>query len=463
MEKLFKLKHFGTNIKTEFLGGTTTFLTMAYIIFVNPLILSIAGMDRGAVFTATILASIVGTLIMGLWANLPFAIAPGMGLNAFFVFTVVFLLGFSWQQALAMVFLCGVINMIVTVTKVRKMVIFSIPKSLQYAISGGIGLFIAYIGIKQAGFLNFTAEAPSLLVPLDGGGGVFADVIPALTHFTEPVAQVAAIGLAVTVGLMLMGVKSAILLGILATTVIGIPFGITSIPTLSELSFRIPSMSPTFLALDFRGLFAADRIFLTLTTIFAFALTDMFDTIGTFIGAGRSAGIFQEENDQLGYGTKLDSRLEKGLFADMVATSAGALFGTSNATTYIESAAGVSQGARTGLASVVTSFWFAVALFMAPIALMIPGAATAPALIVVGILMADNLRHIRWDDFAIAVPAFLTLVMMPLSYSITHGIALGFIAYVFVKIVKRKTEEVHPIFYVFTALFVLSFIATAML
>lgn len=461
MEKLFKLKEFGTNVKTEFLGGTTTFLTMAYIIFVNPLILSLAGMDQGAVFTATILVSIIGTLMMGLWANLPFAIAPGMGLNAFFVFTVVFLLGFTWQQALAMVFLCGVVGMIVTITKVRKMIIFSIPKFMQHAISGGIGLFIAYIGVKQSGLLTFTAEGQNIIAGSEGGGGLFSDIIPALTTFNNPSVLVAVLGIAITIALMLLKVKGAILIGILATTFIGIPLGVTQVPSLESISFGVPRLAPTFLKLDFAGLFVADKILITLTTIFAFTLTDMFDTIGTFIGAGRSAGVFDDDNENLKTGRKLDSRLEKGLFADMVATSAGALLGTSNATTFVESASGVSQGARTGLASVFTAMWFAVALFFSPLVLMVPGVATAPALIIVGILMAENLKHIEWADFSIAVPAFVVLIMMPLSYSITSGISLGFIAYVFVKLVKKEGRDIHPIFYLFTGLFILSFIVNA--
>lgn len=461
MERFFKLKEHGTDVKTELLGGTTTFLTMAYIIFVNPQILSVTGMDRGAVFTATILATVIGTLVMALLANVPFAVAPGMGLNAFFAFTVVFALGYSWQQALAMVFLCGVINMVVTVTKVRKMLIISIPKSLQYAISGGIGLFIAYIGIKSAHFLEFTGEGFHLIASFDDGGALFGDIIPALVNFTNPVSQVALIGLILTIVLMLLNVKSAILIGIVATTLIGIPFGVTNVPNFSEVSFAIPDISPTFFALDFGGLFAADKILITITTVFAFALTDMFDTIGTFLGAGRKAGIFNEEDEASVEGKGMHTKMEKALFADMIATSAGAILGTSNATTYVESAAGISQGARTGLASVTTSFWFLLALFLSPFALMVPGAATAPALIVVGILMAEGLKHIEWGELAVAVPAFMTLVFMPLSFSITHGIALGFIFYCIAKIVQGKAKEVHPIFYLFTGLFLLSFVLSA--
>ncbi|MDF2597098.1 MAG: guanine permease, partial [Clostridia bacterium] len=400
MEKFFKLKENGTNVKTEVLAGLTTFLTMAYIIFVNPNILSLSGMDRGAVFVATILAAAIGTFIMGFVANVPFAQAPGMGLNAFFTFTVVFGLGFTWQQALAMVFICGLINIVITVTSIRKMIIKAIPVSLQYAISGGIGLFISYIGIKQAHFLQFTAEAPSKIVAI-GEGGLFQDVIPAIVNFKDPVAQVALIGLIITVVLMVKKVKSAILLGIVLTTVTGIFFKITSVPNLADMNFAIPSLAPTFLKLDFAGLFAdPSKIFIALTTIFAFSLTDTFDTIGTFLGTGRKSGIFDEKDDaSFEHGSGMSSKLERALFADATATSIGALLGTSNTTTYVESAAGISQGGKTGLTSTTVGVLFLFCLFLAPIAGIVPGAATAPALIVVGILMAESLGKIDWADF----------------------------------------------------------------
>ncbi|MFH5835922.1 NCS2 family permease [Proteiniclasticum sp. C24MP] len=462
MEKLFKLKEHGTDIKTEILGGTTTFLTMAYIIFVNPQILGLTGMDQGAVFTATILAAVIGTFIMAFVANVPFAVAPGMGLNAFFTFTVVFILGYSWQQALALVFLCGLINVFITVTKIRKMIVKAIPESLQYAISGGIGLFIAYLGIKQAGFLTFTAETANRITDNGDGSGMFADIVPALTDFTNPTAQVALIGLLITIVLLLLKVKSAILVGIVATTFIGIFFGVTNVPELSMDMFRVPSLAPTLFQLDFNGLFAMDKLFITLTTIFAFSLTDTFDTIGTFLGAGRKSGIFTEEDANAVEDSKgMNTKMEKALFADATATSIGALLGTSNTTTYVESAAGIAQGAKTGLASVTTGVLFIVSLFLAPIALMVPGAATAPALIVVGIMMAEGLQNIDWHDLTIAVPAFMVLAFMGFSASITNGIAFGFLFYAIAKIVDKKAKEVHPILYVITVLFILSFILTA--
>jgi len=462
MEKLFKLKEHGTDVKTEILGGTTTFLTMAYIIFVNPQILGLTGMNQGAVFTATILAAVIGTFIMAFVANVPFAVAPGMGLNAFFTFTVVFILGYSWQQALALVFLCGLINVFITVTRIRKMIVKAIPESLQYAISGGIGLFIAYLGIKQAGFLTFTAETASRITDNGDGSGMFADIIPALTDFTNPTAQVALIGLLVTIVLLLMKVKSAILIGIVATTFIGIFFNVTQVPELSASMFKIPSLAPTLFQLDFKGLFTMDRLFITLTTIFAFSLTDTFDTIGTFLGAGRKSGIFTEEEANSVEGSKgMNTKMERALFADATATSIGALLGTSNTTTYVESAAGIAQGAKTGLASVTTGVLFIASLFLAPIALMVPGAATAPALIVVGIMMAEGLQNIDWSDLTVAVPAFMVIAFMGFSASITNGIAFGFLFYAIAKIVSKKADEVHPILYIITVLFILSFVLTA--
>lgn len=463
MDKFFKLKEHNTTVKTEMLAGTTTFLTMAYIILVNPQILGLTGMDTGAVFVATILAAAIGTFIMGFVANVPFAQAPGMGLNAFFTFTVVFGLGFTWQQALGMVFICGLVNIVITVTKIRKMIIHAIPHSLQYAISGGIGLFIAYLGIKQAHFLTFTAEAFNRTVDTGDGGGIYADIIPALTNFKDPIAQVALIGLIITIVLLLLKVKSAILLGIIASTIIGIIFKITEVPDLSTVSFAIPSLAPTFLQLDLRGLFdTPEKIFISATTIFAFSLTDTFDTIGTFLGTGRRSGIFDEADEEsVEKGTGLSSKLEKALFADATATSIGALLGTSNTTTYVESAAGIAQGGRTGLTAVTTGLWFLAALFFAPFAAMVPGAATAPALIVVGIFMAEGLMHIEWDNLTIAIPAFMTIAFMPFSYSITNGIAFGFLFYCIAMAITKKAKEVHPILYIVTALFMISFVLTA--
>jgi len=458
MEKLFKLKAHGTNVRTEIFAGLTTFFTMAYIMFVNPLILSATGMDRGAVFVATILATVVATLIMAFVANVPFAVAPGMGLNAFFTYTVCLAMQIPWQQALGIVFICGLVNILITVTKVRKMIIYAIPHSLQYAISGGIGLFIAYIGFMDAHFLDFTPNsAPNAI-------GGFSNVVPALVNFTDPASVLALIGLVIIVVLMLLKVRAAILIGILATTVIGIPLGVTAIPEMTAASFVPPSIAPTFMQLDIFGLFSdASQLFKILALILAFSLADTFDTIGTFLGTGRKSGIF-DANDEasLEKGKGFSSKLDKALFADATATSVGALFGTSNTTTYIESAAGMAVGGKTGLTSAVVSALFILSLFVSPIALMVPMAAVAPALIVVGILMMESLLKVKWDNFEEASAAFFTAVVMPFTYSIATGVAAGFIFYVLTKVIKGKAKEVHPIMYIVSALFLIKYVIDAL-
>jgi AGZA family xanthine/uracil permease-like MFS transporter len=444
LEKQFQLKENKTNVRTEFIAGLTTFFTMAYIIFVNPGMLGETGMPEGGVYVATILAAVIATLIMGLVANVPYAQAPGMGLNAFFTYTVCFGMGFTWQQALAMVFICGVINIIITATQIRKMIIKAIPKSLQYAIGGGIGLFIAYIGFINAGFIEFGA-------------------VPALVNFTDVNAQLALIGLVITAVLMILKLKGSILIGIAITTIIGIPMGVTNLD-FSASQFNISDISQTFFALDIGGLFAdPGKIFLVLTTILAFSLSDTFDTIGTFIGTGRKSGIFDDKDEaDLFQGKGFKSKMDKALFADATATSIGALLGTSNTTTYVESAAGIGVGGKTGLTSVFTAALFLLALVFAPVAGIVPGAATAPALIIVGILMMDSFGKIEWGNFDEALPAFFTAVVMPFTYSISNGIAAGFIFYVILKMSKRKFKEVHPIMYIVTVLFIANFIISAL-
>ncbi|ACL74596.1 NCS2 family permease [Ruminiclostridium cellulolyticum] len=470
-ERQFKLKESGTNVATEAIAGFTTFFTMAYVIFVNPAILGQTGIPKGGVYVATILAAVVGTLIMGLFANVPYAQAPGMGLNAFFTFTVVFGLGYTWQQALAMVFICGVINIIITVTKIRKMIIKAIPESLQLAIGGGIGLFIAYIGFKSAGFLKFTSEgkayAPLKILGDDPTSATVvaegANVVPAFVNFTSPVAQVALIGLVITAVLMILKVKGAILVGILASTVIGIPLNVTDISMSS--SYKIADVAQTAFKMDFVGLFSdPGKLALVLVTILAFSLSDTFDTIGTFIGTGRKSGIFDDKDEaELFAGKGFKSKMDKALFADATATSIGALFGTSNTTTYVESAAGIGAGGRTGLTSVFTALLFALCLLFAPIAGVIPAAATAPALIIVGVLMMGSFAKIKWDDFEEALPAFFTAALMPFAYSITSGIASGFIMYIIVKVFRGKAKAVHPVMYIVTGLFLLNFLLSALL
>lgn len=456
LDKLFGLKAHGTNARTEIIAGLTTFVTMAYIMFVNPSILSITGMDRDAVFVATILAAAIATFVMAFVANVPYAQAPGMGLNAMFTFTVCLGMGIPWEQALAIVFICGIINIIITVTKIRKMIIYAIPKTLQYAISGGIGLFIAYIGLIGGHLLGFTPDSEA------NAAGAFSKVIPAIVDFTSPDSILTVITLVIIVVLMLLKVKGAILIGIAAGTVIGIPMGVTILP--ETFSFAVPSLAPTFLKLDFAGLFAdPSQLFKILALILTFSLADTFDTIGTFLGTGRKTGIFDQlDEEALQNGKGFSSRLDKALFADATATSIGALLGTSNTTTYVESAAGISAGGKTGMTSATVGILFLLSLFLSPIAGMVPGATTSAALIVVGILMAESLGKIKWEELDEAIPAFFTAVIMPFAYSITTGIAIGFIFYCITKVFTKKAKEVHPIMYIVTVIFILNYLITAL-
>jgi AGZA family xanthine/uracil permease-like MFS transporter len=456
LDKLFGLKAHGTNARTEIIAGLTTFVTMAYIMFVNPSILSITGMDRGAVFVATILAAAIATFVMAFVANVPYAQAPGMGLNAMFTFTVCLGMGIPWQQALAVVFICGIINIIITVTKIRKMIIYAIPKTLQYAISGGIGLFIAYIGLMGGHILDFTPDGEPNAI------GAYAKVIPAIVDFTSPDSILTIITLAIIIILMLLKVKGSILIGIAAGTIIGIPMGVTPIP--ESFSFAVPSLGPTFLQLDIAGLFGdPSQIFKVLALILTFSLADTFDTIGTFLGTGRKTGIFDQlDEEALQNGKGFSSRLDKALFADATATSIGALLGTSNTTTYVESAAGIAVGGKTGMTAATVGILFLLSLFISPVAGMVPGAATSAALIVVGILMAESLGKIKWDELEDAIPAFFTAVVMPFAYSITTGIAVGFIFFCITKICVKKAKEVHPIMYIVTAIFILNYLITAL-
>lgn len=458
MDKLFRLQEHGTNVRTEVVAGLTTFVTMAYIMFLNPLILSATKMDQGAVFVATVLAAALATFIMAFVANVPYAQAPGMGLNAFFTYTVCLGMGIPWQQALGIVFICGLINIVITVTRIRKSIIKAVPQSLQYAISGGIGLFIAYIGFMDAHFLDFTPNSQPNAI------GAFSNVVPALVNFTDPASVLAILGLVIIVVLMLLRVKGSILIGVLATTLIGIPMGVTKVPEITAASFMPPSISPTFFRLDIAGLFSdPSALFRILMLILAFSLADTFDTIGTFLGTGRKTGIFDEKDEEsLEKGKGFSSKLDRALFADATATSVGALLGTSNTTTYIESAAGIEAGGKTGLTSAVVGVLFLASLFLSPIALMVPFAATAPALIVVGILMMESIAKVKWDEFEDAASAFFTAVVMPFTYSIANGVAAGFIFYCLTKIIKKKAKEVHPIMYVITALFLLKFLVDAL-
>ena len=429
------------NIRTEILAGITTFLTMAYILAVNPGIFSALDMPGGAVFTATALAAIVGTLVMALYAKKPFALAPGMGLNAFFVFTVCLGMGHSWQFALTAVFLEGIIFIILTVTKVRTWLINAIPGTLKKAIGAGIGLFIAFIGFQNAGIIT---NNDATLVGLG--------------NITEGTALLALIGLFITAGLVMAKVRGGILLGILITTVIGLfikdsatgeaitQFAHTEGGALKVVALP-DSISPIFCKFEWGSILSWDM----LAVVFTFLFVDMFDTMGTIIGVHQGAGLIKKGGDEI-------PGAEKMFLADSVATVAGACFGTSTTTTYVESAAGVGEGGRTGLTAFTTAVLFAVALLLSPLFLAIPGAATAPALIIVGVMMMPSIKTIHWEDYCKAIPAFITLIMMPLAYSISDGILLGVISYVVCHAVAGKFKDISITMWVLAVLFVLKFI-----
>lgn len=464
MERMFKLKENGTTVSTEVFAGLTTFFAMSYIIIVNPGILSQTGMPWGGVFLATIIAAIAGTLVMGLFANVPYAQAAGMGLNAFFTFTVVKGLGFTWQETLCMVFLCGLINILITVTKIRKLIIQSIPPMLQHAIGGGIGLFVAYVGMLNAGLITFTPKDVEA-----AGKGLPVAATPGLATFNQPALWVFLFGLFLAIIFAVLKLKAGMLLSIIGATIIGIPFGVTTMGSsvgIGEAFAQLPqTFGAIFTADGFPALFGdAARLPLVLLTIFAFSMSDTFDTIGTFIGTGRRTGIFSEADEQaLETGHGFSSKMDRALFADSIATSIGAIFGTSNTTTYVESAAGIGVGGRTGLTSVVVSVCFALSILLAPLVSAVPSAATAGVLVIVGCMMASSLREIDWNDIAIAIPAFFAAVFMALSYSISYGIAGGFIMYCVVKVCQRKAKEVSPVIWVVAALFIIDFVVQAIL
>lgn len=451
MENFFKLKENGTNARTEILAGLTTFFAMAYIIMVNPNMLEQSGMPWGAVFLATIISSAIGTLFMGLVANVPYALAPGMGLNAFFTFTVVAQLGFTWQEALAMVFICGIINVLITVTKIRKLIVKSIPLGLQNAIGGGIGIFIAYIGFLNVGLVNFSSG------------------VPELSKLNSATILLALLGLVITVILLIKNVKGAIFIGIITTAIIGIPFGVTQLGDTISFGEAWSQLPQTVFAAfgnpGIQSLFSdPSKIPLVLMTIFAFSLSDTFDTIGTFIGTGRKSGIFSAEDEKaLEQGSGFSSKMDKALFADSIGTSIGAILGTSNTTTFVESAAGIGAGGRTGLTSVVVAALFIISAFFAPVISAIPSAATAPALIIVGVMMLSAFAEIKWSDLDEAIPAFFAGIFMALCYSISYGIAAGFIFYCIVKVVKKEAKDIHPVLWVSTILFIMNFIILAKL
>ena len=450
LEKIFKLKENKTKVSTELIAGLTTFMAMSYIIFINPAILSETGMDYNSVYMATILASALGTLITGLFANVPYVQSAGLGLNALFTYTLCGTLGFTWQQSLAMVFICGVINVLITLTSIRKKVIKAIPEFMQNAITVGIGLFITYIGLKNSGIIEFSVST------IQNGIANASDVVPQLSIFNTKETILSIIGLLITGVLVSKKVKNSFLISILTTTFIGLFMGVTSLPDFTNNTI-LPSMSDTFLKLDITGLFTIKAGLVTvLMTIFTLVISDLFDTIGTFIGTGKKSGIFKLDKDG-----NMPKNLEKALFCDSFATIIGSLFGTSNLTTYVESSVGIEAGGRTGLTAVSAALCFLLSIILAPIVACVPMSAIAPILIFVGLSMLENIIKIDWKDILIAIPAFFIIIMMPLSYSITAGIQFGFIMYVLINLVNKKAKETSPMIYIFTILFIIDFIYKA--
>ncbi len=427
VKKFFQLEERNTTVGTEFLAGMTTFLAMSYILVVNSAILSDSGMEFDRVLTATAIAAITGSLLMGLLANFPIAQAPGMGLNAFFTYGVVFGFGFTFQQALAAVFVSGVLFVLISLSGLREKIINVIPNNLKFAIGGGIGLFIAYIGMVNAGMIIATYPV-SELGPFEG---------PAL---------IAWVGLLITVALYVLKVKAAIFLGIIATSVIAMVVGITPIPT----AVVSAPAAPYFGA--FLEGFANLNFISFAIVVFSMLFVDFFDTAGTLISVGPQAGLINEDGQMEDIGGAL--------LADSAATVIGAAVGTSPTTSYIESLAGIEEGGRTGLTAVFTALFFAVFVFLTPLLSAVPQFAVAPALIFVGILMAGQLRFIEWGDIDVAIPSFLTILVMPLSYSIADGIAVGFIFYTLVKVLRGKYKEIDPVLYILSTLFVLYFLFT---
>jgi AGZA family xanthine/uracil permease-like MFS transporter len=430
MENYFKLKEHKTDVKTEVLAGITTFMTMAYILAVNPLILSDAGMDPGGVFTATAVSAAIATLMMALYAKHPFGLAPGMGLNAFFAYTVVLNMGKSWQFALTAVLLEGIIFILLSAVNVREKIFESIPVSLKNAVSVGIGLFIAFIGLDGAGIIQ-------------AGDGTLLG----LGDLTARPAILAIIGILLIGFLYAKNVKGALLIGIIVSTIIGIPLGVTSLPE----GFNIVSMPPSVskVAFQFVGF---DEIFSMemLVVMFTFLFVDIFDTVGTLAGVASKANLLNEKG-QL-------PRVGKALMADAVGTVAGACLGTSTVTTFVESAAGVAEGGRTGLTALSTAIMFILALFFAPLFTIIPSAATAPALIIVGLFMMSPIKNINLEDFTEAIPAFLTIVMMPFAYSIAEGIVFGMISYTVLKAITGRSKEVSLTMWILSIVFILRII-----
>ena len=424
MEKFFRLKEHGTNVKTEVIAGFTTFMTMAYILAVNPDVLSSTDMDKGAIFTATVVSSIIATLIMALFANLPFALAPGMGLNAFFAYTVVLGMGYSWQTALTAVFVEGIIFLVLTIFNVREAIVNSIPVNMKRAISVGIGLFIAFIGLQNS----------KIIINNDA-------TLLGIGNITSGSALLAIIGLIITAVLLSYNVRGAILLGILITTVIGIPMGLTKLSP--HASFVPPSLEPIAFKLDFSNILTPNMFIV----LFTFLFVDMFDTVGTLVGVCTKANMLTRGGEV--------PRCKQALFADAVGTVVGACLGTSTVTTYVESASGVAEGGKTGLTALVVVILFTISLFLSHIFLAIPSAATAPALIIVGLFMMTPILEINFADYTESIPAFICIIFMPFAYSIAEGITLGVLSFTILKLISGKTKDISILTWILSALLLL--------
>ncbi len=451
LEKIFHLKENNTDFKTEVIAGITTFMTMAYILAVNPNILSEAGMDRGAIFTATALSAFIATCVMALLANYPFVLAPGMGLNAYFTYTVVMGMGFTWQEALAAVFVEGIIFIVLSLTSIREAIFNAIPMNLKHAVSVGIGLYIAFIGLQNA---HVVVDSSTLVTLFS-----FKNSVKTGTFSTEGITVLLAlIGILITAILMVKEVKGNILWGILITWGLGIICQFTGLYTpsadvgwyslLPDFSngISIPSLTPTLFAMDFSKVFTSDFVVI----MFAFLFVDLFDTLGTLIGVAAKAELL-DENGKL-------PRIKGALLADAVGTTAGAVMGTSTVTTFVESAAGATEGGKTGLTAIVAAILFGLSLFLSPIFLAIPSFATTPALVLVGFLMMTSITKINFSDYTDAIPAFIAIIAMPFTYSISEGIAMGIISHVVIKLLGGKRKEISPLMYVLAVLFVLKYV-----
>ena len=425
LQKIFGFNPSTMTIRKEVMGGITTFLTMAYILAVNPSILAASGMDQGAVFTATVISAVVGTLVMALYAKLPFALAPGMGLNAFFAYTVCLTMGYTWQFALTAVLIEGIIFILLTLTGLRQKIVDCMPLLLRRSISPGIGLFIAFIGLKNAGIV--TGSEATLVT---------------MGNLHDPAVLLACFGILLTAVLLVLNVTGALLIGILATTIIGIPLGVT---TFSGILDMPPSLAPVFCQFDWAGILSIDMVICVLTFLFI----DMFDTIGTLIGVSNRAGMVDEDGNI--------PHLKDAFMADSIATTVGAILGTSTVTTYVESASGVNVGGRSGLTSFTSAVCFALALFFAPLFLAIPSQATAPALILVGVMMMHDIRKVHFNEYLTAIPCFVCIVFMPLTYSISDGILMGLITWVLIHLGSGRYKDLNVGMVILATLFVMKY------